>query len=71
MKASRERQERFMRSFGNGRDEIAKEAVEMIRQHGPSWLTDEQMDQIVSHTVSSWRFTQRINIRNRKRRIAS
>jgi len=70
MKASRNRQERFMRSFRNGRDAIEREAVEMIRKHGAAWLTDDQMDQIVSATVSSWRFTQHINLRNRKRRAS-
>ncbi len=64
MKATREKQERFMDSFG--RSETVNQVALFLRRHGPSWLTDEQMDQVVSNTVSEARFTNRIKRRNRR-----
>jgi hypothetical protein len=69
MKATRERQERFMESFG--RAETVNQVALLLRRHGPSWLTDEQMDQIVSNAIREFRFVTRIRRRNRRHRSAS
>ena len=71
MKAPRERQERFMNDFGRKGQATAEAAIEMLRKHGTAWLTDEQMDQIVSWQVRRWRFAERLSRRNRNRRVAS
>ncbi|WP_029073543.1 hypothetical protein [Kaistia adipata] len=67
MAASRKRQVEFMRSFG---DSALTDAVAaMIRRHGPDWLTDEQLSEVVSKQVADARWTARNTRRNR--RIAS
>jgi ppGpp synthetase/RelA/SpoT-type nucleotidyltranferase len=68
MKASREKQERWVESFGN---RVAVASVsEKLRRRGLGWLTDEQLSEIVSDIAAEARFTNRLNIRNRNRRSA-
>jgi hypothetical protein len=70
LKASRERQMKFMGSFGRPDNVIRAGVCEMLAIYGTSWLTDEQMGDIVENQVSAARFSQRLNIRNRKLRRA-
>lgn len=63
-KATRERKIQFMRDFSSSA--LLEAAVKAFRHHGPDWLTDEQLDEIVSQQVSEWRDTQRMNLRNRQ-----
>jgi hypothetical protein len=68
MKASREKQERWVESFGN---RVAVASVsEKLRRRCLGWLTDEQLSEIVSDIAAEARFTNRLNIRNRNRRSA-
>ncbi|WEK50354.1 MAG: hypothetical protein P0Y66_22375 [Candidatus Kaistia colombiensis] len=64
MAASRKRQVEFMRSFGDGA--LMDAVAAMIRRHGPNWLTDEQIAEVVSQQVSDARWTARNTRRNRR-----
>lgn len=62
-KASRKRQERFMAEFGYRA--VNKMAMQILDRRGADWLTDEQMDDVVSVAIAQWRATQRFNRCNR------
>jgi hypothetical protein len=64
MKATREKQERFVNSFGLV--VVRSSVCEMLRRHGLAWLTDEQMAEVVSDIADDARRTNRLNIRNRR-----
>lgn len=64
MAASRKRQVEFMRSFGD--TALIDAVAALIRRHGPVWLTDEQLSEIVSRQVEDARRVARHNRRNRR-----
>jgi hypothetical protein len=65
--ASRERKERFIKSFGDLPMTTAiSEVTRHLLRHGLSWLTDEQISDMTSSKVDSARFSQRLRLRNRK-----
>lgn len=64
MTSTRERKERFIRSFG---DRAVRAAVEtMIARYGLGWLTDEQIHDITADMASDALATTRNVIRNRR-----
>jgi hypothetical protein len=67
MAASRKRQVEFLRSFGDSA--LIDAVAAMVRRHGPDWLTDEQLSEVVSKQVADARWSARNTRRNR--RIAS
>lgn len=72
MPVSRDKKIRFVNEFGPFALMKAVEAA--FRRSGPDWLTDEQLDEIVSQQVADWRSTRRRNRQSREqhaRRIAS
>jgi hypothetical protein len=66
--ATRERKLAFMREIDTFALRNAVEAA--FVRNGPDWLTNEQLDEIVSHQVRRQRWTQRHNRENRKLRAA-
>jgi hypothetical protein len=65
--ASRERKERFIKSFGDLPMTTAiSEVTKHLLRHGLSWLTDEQISDVTSSRLDSARISQRLRIRNRK-----
>lgn len=66
MKASREKQERFMAGFGDRDWEIRKAVENLLIRKGPAWLTDEQMAEVVSYRLRTYRFSQRLARENRR-----
>jgi len=64
MAASRKRQVEFMRSFGD--DALIDAVVQMIRQYGADWITDQQLSEVVSKQVADARWTARNTRRNRR-----
>lgn len=66
--ATRQRQERFARSFDGVQGLDWSAALDrLLSRHGLSWLTDEQMAEITSEMVGRARFSQRLRIQNRNR----
>ena len=63
LKSARERKIRFMADFGGSALRAAVAAA--FDRNGPAWLTDDQLNEIVSQAVSDWRFTQRLHRENR------
>lgn len=64
---TRERQERFIKSFDRYPGSTLDDAIgDCLRRHGTAWLTDEQIEEITSRTVDSARFSQRLRVRNRR-----
>lgn len=64
--ATRERKERFIKSFEGAAVRDAAMLVDRrLSRHGLSWLTDEQLDEITADLVSDARFSQTLRIRNR------
>jgi len=64
--ATRERKERFIKSFDGVRGQTIRERVAAcISREGWSWLTDEQINEITSDLVDDARFSQRLRVRNR------
>lgn len=63
MKATRERKEAFIHTFGGA---AVRRAVDAVIFELPS-LTDEQLDKALAHLVSEYRVAQRINRKNRER----
>lgn len=64
--SSRERQERFIKSFDGVQGLDFDYALERIlRRRGLSWLTDEQMVEVVSEMAGRARFSQQMRVRNR------
>jgi len=64
MATSRNRQVEFMRSFGDSA--LIDAVAAMIRRHGPDWLTDGQMSEVVSKQVADARRVARNTRRNRR-----
>lgn len=64
MQATRERKERFIKSFGNRAVHAAVET--MIDRYGLGWLTDEQVHDITVDMASDALATTRMTIRNRR-----
>lgn len=64
--ATRQRQERFAKSF-NGVQGLDWSAAldRLLAERGLSFFTDEQMDELASEMVRRARFSQRIRVRNR------
>lgn len=48
-------------------DTAGKHMSRFLARYGLTWLTDEQLDEIVRKEVSDWRFTSRLNRQNRAR----
>lgn len=66
--ASRERKERFLRSFDayGGQLKVTKDAIsDFLREDGIDWLTDDQLEQITARVVSNARDSVRRTVRNR------
>lgn len=64
MQATRERKERFIKSFG---DRAVRAAVEtIIQRYGLGWLTDEQVHDITVDMASDALASTRQVIRNRR-----
>lgn len=64
--ATRERQERFIKSFDRYPGSTLDDAIgDCLRRYGTAWLTDEQIEEIASRTVERARFSQRLRVRNR------
>jgi hypothetical protein len=71
----RQRHLRILDNFGGlrgltGSHRVKWEFDRLISIHGLDLLTDEAVEMLASRTVSSHRFTQRINRENRARRQA-
>ncbi|MBN7764119.1 hypothetical protein JYP52_23605 [Nitratireductor aquibiodomus] len=65
MKATRERKIEFMQELGYAR--LEKAIARRVRKVGAeNFLTDEQLDEIVSEEVSDLRFTRHLNMLNRR-----
>ena len=65
--ATRERKERFLKGDDGVFLTAACRLVEsQLMRHGLDWLTDEQIDDLVSDLVASERFVTRLRIQNRK-----
>ncbi len=65
MKATRERKIEFMQELGYARLEEA--IARRVRKVGAeNFLTDEQLDEIVSEEVADLRFTRHLNMLNRR-----
>ncbi|HEY5797675.1 MAG TPA: hypothetical protein VIU82_21945 [Bosea sp. (in: a-proteobacteria)] len=62
--ATRDRKERFVQSFGDGFG--AQAVAAMVRRHGLAWLTNDQVDEIVSDTIDAAKSRARSVIRNRR-----
>lgn len=68
-RATRERKEQFLLSFGVS---TPRKAVErLFARHGLDMLSDEQLDEVVSDVIADWRLRERMNRRNRARAAAS
>lgn len=64
--ATRERKERFLKGDDGVFLTAACRLVESrLMRHGLEWLTDDQLDEIVSDLVASERFVSRLRIQNR------
>lgn len=69
MKADRESQLKFMRSYGF--DTLHKAVIAAFDRQGADFLTDEQLSNLVSEHVGKERFTARLHRQNRKiRKVA-
>lgn len=65
MKATRERKIEFMQDLGYAR--LEKAIARRVRRVGAeNFLTDEQLDEIVSDEVADLRITIHLNIQNRR-----
>jgi hypothetical protein len=64
MNTTRERKIKFINSFGHNAMRTA--VTEAYCRNGVDWLTDEQLDEIVRDQISNWKFTKRLNRRNRE-----
>lgn len=65
-RATRERQERFAKSFDGVQGLDWSSALDrLLSERGLAFLTDEQMDEIASEMVDRARFSQRLRVRNR------
>jgi len=64
MRASREHNEQFIKSFGTFADRDA--VLGLFRRYGLDMLTDEQLSEIVSDKVADCRRTTRNNRNNRR-----
>lgn len=65
--ATRERQERFAETFDGVQALDWRASVDrFLSREGMSWLTDEQMEEIVSDMVGHARVSQKLRMRNRK-----
>lgn len=65
--ATRERQERFAKSFDGVRGLDWSASVDrFLRRVGLFWLTDEQMEEVTADMVSHARFSQRLRVLNRQ-----
>jgi hypothetical protein len=65
-RSTRERQERFIKSFDRHPGSTLDDALgKLLSRHGWAWLTDEQIEEIASEVVDSARFSQRLRVRNR------
>ncbi|MCV0348499.1 MAG: hypothetical protein K5863_00355 [Nitratireductor sp.] len=65
MKATRERKIEFMQDLGYAR--LEKAIARRVRRVGAeNFLTDEQLDEIVSDEVADLRFTRHLNMLNRR-----
>lgn len=64
MRSTRERQERFIKSFDN---RTVRSAVEvMVSRYGLGWLTDAQIHDITADLASDAMAETKRNIRNRR-----
>lgn len=64
--AARERQERFIKSYDGVQGLDFDAAIDRIlRRRGLSWLTDEQIADVVTEMVDRARLSQRLRVRNR------
>lgn len=56
---------RFINEFGTFA--LMKAVAAAFERNGPDWLTDEQLEEIVSEQVRQWRSQARRNRMNRQR----
>lgn len=65
----RERHIRILDNFGGlrGSHRVKREFDRLLSIHGLDLLTDEAVEMLAARTVSSHRFSQRINRENRER----
>ena len=66
----RDRHIRFLDNFGGLNGIRATELDSFIARHGLAVFTDEAIAKLAAHKVADWRFTRRLNRRNRAIRTA-